>query len=406
MATISAPARRGSNATGMSVERARQSLVGKLALKFTEDKAINWAVQIAWSALLALFPMILVMVSILGLVMSTAGVASDHLYQNILAIMPTPQAQADAVTALKGFQRQSGPLAIVGFAGLLVGGSALFGAMEQAFAIIYHTRPRGFLKQKLMSFGMILVFTVLAGVAVGTSAILPILSKLPFAPAGIRSGAVVWVIQVATGVVAGLLLFLAIYFVVPNRRQRFAQVWPGALLAGTLFEALTLLFPVYLGINKGLSAYGPQFGLMFLLMTFFFFLGIITMIGVEFNAVLYPLPVEQPDRAAAMAPPQSGPEGERLVVGSPTSNYPRRIDTATAGDAKPGDSTPDESEHGGSVADDGVEVLTPEMAEEANAGIAGLAAARERVGKARTLIGVGALAWAVGVLVGRRAGKR
>jgi membrane protein len=329
----------------MNIETAKRSLPGKLAVKFNEDKAINWAVQIAWSSLLALFPMILVMVSILGLVMSRAGVTSDHLYQNILAVLPTQQAQGDAIKALTEFKRQSGPLALVGFAGLMVGGSALFGAMEQAFAIIYHTKARGFLRQKLMSFGMILVFTLLAGAAVGASALLPLLSKLPFAPAGLSAGPVVWLVQVTTGVVSGLVLFLSIYHVVPNRRQDWRQVWPGALLAGVLFEVLTLLFPLYLTINKGINAYGQQFGLMFLLMTFFFFLGIITMVGVEFNSVLYPLPVEQPDR------------------------------------------------------------VTTEMAEEASTTIVDLAVRRERMGRTRTLLGVGAIAWALGVVVGQRTGK-
>jgi membrane protein len=354
----------------MNIATLKSSLPGRMALKFNEDRGINWAVQIAWSSLLALFPMILVMVSILGLVMSRAGVTSDHLYQNILALLPAQQAQGDAIKALTAFKRQSGPLALAGFAGLLVSGSALFGAMEQAFAIIYHTPARTFVRQKLMSFGMILVFTVLAGVSVGGSALLPLLGKLPFAPAGLSAGPVVWLIQVATGVASGLLLFVSIYFVVPNRRQELRQVWPGALLAGVLFEVLTLLFPLYLTINKGINAYGQQFGLMFLLMTFFFFLGIITMVGVEFNSVLYPPLVERPDRAAA-----------------------------------PASATPAEPGHGGAPGGDGVEVLSPGIAEEAGSTSAGLAAARDRAGKARTLVGVGVIAWALGVVVGQRKGK-
>lgn len=342
----------------MDLASVKNSLPAKVAVKFIEDRAINWAVLIAWSALLALFPMILVMVSILGLALSHAGVTADHLYQNILAVLPTEQARQDALTALGQFKRQSGPLAVVGFAGLAFGGSALFGAMEQAFGVIYHTGPRSFVRQKLMSVGMILVFTVLAGVAVGTSSLLPLLSKLPFVPAGLHSGPIVWVIQVVTGLVAGLLLFLSMYHVVPNRRQGWRLVWPGALLAALLFELLTLLFPLYLQVNKGISAYGKQFGLMFLLMTFFFFLGIITMVGVEFNSVLHPVSIE---------------------IG--------------------------EFEPGGSVVSGAVEAVTPGMAQAASEGIAGLATARELLGRTRTLLGVGAIAWALGVVVGQRAGR-
>src|SRR5207302_7046570 len=53
-----------------------------------------------------------------------------------------------------------------------------------------------------------------------------------------------------------------------------------------------------------------------LLMTFFFFLGLITMIGVEVNSVIYPVPIALPGKDShAVATPESGPEGERVGVG-------------------------------------------------------------------------------------------
>jgi predicted lipid-binding transport protein (Tim44 family) len=89
-------------------------------------------------------------------------------------------------------------------------------------------------------------------------------------------------------------------------------VLPGALLAGVLFEVVTQLFPLYVTLNKGLNQYGKTFGLIFLLMTFFFFLGLITMLGVELNSIIYPVPVELPGKDAhAVAPAQSGPQAER-----------------------------------------------------------------------------------------------
>jgi uncharacterized BrkB/YihY/UPF0761 family membrane protein len=63
------------------------------------------------------------------------------------------------------------------------------------------------------------------------------------------------------------------------------QIWPGALLAGVLFELLTLLFPVYLHFTGGGSTYGPLFGLFFLFMTYAYFLGLITMLGAALNSV-------------------------------------------------------------------------------------------------------------------------
>ena len=357
----------------MNLEPLKNSPPGKLAVKIGEDKAINWATLIAWSALLAMFPILVVMASILGFALSLAHVDTAQLYGHIASAFPDRNLQAQVLTGLDSFKRQSGVFAIVGFVGLMLGGSALFGSMEQAFAVIYHTTPRSFVRQKLLGFAMIIVFTVLAGLAVGTSSILPTLKNLNFLPAALTGGPLALVLQIALGVLTGFVLYAVIYYVVPNRKQDWGQVWPGALLAGALFEVVTLVFPVYLEINKGISNYGKTFALFFILMTFFYFVGIVTMVGVELNSVLYPLPVEQPSKAVALAPPQSEPEGEKQVVAGAANDDPV--------EQQPG-------------------------AGEADTGIAGLAAARDSVGRIRTLVGVGAIAWALGVVVGQRSSKR
>ena len=206
--------------------------------------------------------------------------------------------------------------------------------MEQAFAVIYHTLPRDFIRQKLIGFGMVLVFTVLAGVAVGSSAVLPALKHIPGVPTALTGGILAALLQIVLGVVSGFILFASIYFVIPNRRQEWGKVWPGALVAGIAFELVTLIFPLYLTVNKGINQYGATFGLMFLLMTFFYFIGLIAMLGVEFNAVLFPVPVEQPSRrgepgrTAVSAPPQSGPEGEGLAWSPKPS--PKQVQPAAA----------------------------------------------------------------------------
>ncbi|HEV1998445.1 MAG TPA: YihY/virulence factor BrkB family protein, partial [Candidatus Dormibacteraeota bacterium] len=363
--------------------------------------AINWATLIAWSALLAMFPILLVGASIVGISLSVAGVSEKDVVKSVGGAIGDAGVRAIVEQALTSFKHQSGVFAIVGFVGLMFGGSALFGSMEQGFAIIYHTSPRSFVPQKLLGMAMIVPFSILVGLAIGSSAALAALAHLSFVPTFLSQGPAALLIQIAFGALTGFMLFALIYFVVPNRRQQWSKVWPGAMLAGVLFEAVVLLFPLYLEVNKGIQNYGKTPALFLTLMTFFFFLGIVTMVGVELNSVLFPVPVEQPGEAEALAPRHSGPEGEKQVVGGAGSAYPRQA-TNPQGRRPPG---PPVEGSGASQADDGVVVLTPEMAEEANAGIAGLAAAQARVGKARTLVGVGALAWAFGVVVGQRTRK-
>src|SRR5207302_958507 len=86
---------------------------------------------------------------------------------------------------------------------------------------------------------------------------------LSIIPGCLNSPAAALALQLLLGVAAGCLLFGAIYYVVPNRRQELRKVWPGSLVAGVLFELLTLLFPLYLRLTGSSNTYGKTFGLVF-----------------------------------------------------------------------------------------------------------------------------------------------
>jgi membrane protein len=298
--------------------RLMQTVPGRVIQKFLEDQAPNWAALIAWNALFAMFPIVIFATSLLGFALRLFGQANEAVYRTIFSAIPgDPQQQSQLITAVSSVKTQSGLLFIIGLVGLLWGGSALFGAMEQAFAVIYHTKPRDFIQQRLIAFGMVFLFTILVGIAVATSALLPALKHIPNIPEFLYSGVAAFILQVVVGITAGFLLFGSMYYVIPNRKQQFRKVIPGALVAAVLFELITLLFPLYISLNNGINQYGKTFGLFFLLMTFFFFLGLITMIGVEVNSVIYPVPIDLPGKDShAIAAPKSGPEGERRRVAS------------------------------------------------------------------------------------------
>src|SRR2546423_2193500 len=163
--------------------RLMESMPGRVIRKFLEDQAPTWAALIAWNALFAMFPIVIFAASLLGFALRFFGEANVAVYKTIFSVIPNDAGQQDQVIkAVTGVKTQSGLLFIVGLVGLLWGGSALFVAIEQAFAVIYHTRPRDFVRQKLISVGMVFLFTILVGIAVATSSILPALKNIPDIP--------------------------------------------------------------------------------------------------------------------------------------------------------------------------------------------------------------------------------
>jgi membrane protein len=292
----------------MNVDRLMKTPPGRLVVKMGDDQAFNWAVIIAWNFLQSLFPIALVMAAVLGLGLGYIGVSSQQVYGTVASIVPDPSAQKEVLATLNTFQQRSGIFFLVGFVGLVWSGAGLFRTMEQGFAVIYHTRQRALVKGVLMSVGMVFLLTVFGGLMLVTTTLLGLLNQLPYLPTVLANGAVDFALQVVLGVGTGFLLFLAIYYVVPNRRQDWGKVWIGAALAGVLFEGLSLLFPLYLRLTGGGSTYGKTFGLLFLLMVYFYFLGIVTMVGFEVNSLLYPVPVDQPQGKESLVAATQAPK--------------------------------------------------------------------------------------------------
>jgi membrane protein len=308
---------------------ARETFPGRLVSKVVEDDISPYAVLIAWNALLAVFPIALALVAVLGVVLGRVGIDSRTIYDLIAAAFPSDAGRKEVLDALQAVQTQTGLLAVLALVGFLWTASNLFGTMERAFDLIYQVPRRDFVRQKLMSVLMMVIFTVLAGLAVLSTTLPALLDRLP----GLYlSSSLSWLLtgdgagftQFVIGAVAGFLLFFAIYYVVPNLKQRIREVWVGALFAGLAFEVVTLVFPLYVKVaGGGMNRYGSTFAFLFVLMAFFYFVGLVTMLGTEINAVLYP-PREAAERVERARAEGVIAEGQ-VEAGRRRSQGPRRL---------------------------------------------------------------------------------
>lgn len=250
----------------------------RVAARYLKRNGPNLATLVAWNMLFSFFPIMVLAATLASLVPQHGAAIGRGLSQAIASALPGGRGAA-VVQALNGFHHHSGLLAIVGVVGLLWGGSALFGAMDQAFAGLSGTRSRSFIAQKLMSFGMIVLFACLVVPVVLSSSLLAVVKTVPGIPSLLTGGPSALILQIVLSVAVGTLLFSAIYFFVPRRRRAPGAVLPGALTAAILFEALSLVFPLYFKLAHGFSSYGATFSLFFLILTYVFFLAQITVMG-------------------------------------------------------------------------------------------------------------------------------
>lgn len=297
---------------GRLLDRIKKSPVGRFYEKYSADRADEGAVLIAWQALFSLFPLIAGLLALLGLVLrdeERRGAITDAVAGAF------PEQAGDLLSFIEETRDISGLLGVVSILGFLWSGSNLFGQMATVFNRFYDAPDRGFVGQRLMAFMMMVVYLILIVISVSASGaahfIVDIADQfLGFPLEGIASvlGLVVgWALSLGSAFV----MFLALYRVVPNVPLTFRSVWRGSLVAAFLFLVLNQVFPLYLQFFGGGFAAYKTLGLFLLLMTWFFFLTRMLVLGPELNAFL----AEMGSREAAM-PGTGVPKPDQPITSS------------------------------------------------------------------------------------------
>lgn len=282
------------------LERLKASLPTRLLMAFGASNAGNFAAGLAYNAFLSMFPLILGLLSIAGFVIRDST-QQARLRGAMIAAFPA-EAQAQILQALESAQQNAGLLGILSLAGLVISGSSLFSSMEFALDQIYGLKQRGFIRQKAMALGMMLLFVVALVVAVAANSLVGLVPGI---------SALGSVVGVLLGALVMIALLIAIYRIVPNRKFRLGEVWPGALVAGVGIEGLNLAFPIYGRVSHGFNTYGQAFAIFFLLSAWLGLLCQLLLLG----AVLNKLIVDE--RPALAAPAQGSGTG-------PAPEQPRR----------------------------------------------------------------------------------
>jgi membrane protein len=280
-------------------DRVRGTVPFRVITAFGESRASNYAAALAFSAFLAMFPMMLGALSIIGLAIRDPATEA-HFQSLILQVFPG-DAQAELQRAIRGVKQSAGWLALVSLGGLIWSASGIFASMEFALTQIFGTKQRHMLRQKLMGFVMMLVLVVALGVTVAANAAAGYLSPyIPYA----------WVLGFVIGAAVMVALLFLLYRFVPNRTFSLPEVLPGALLAGVLIEALSLVFPLYARFAGGFNTYGVQFGLFFLLATWLYLLSELLLLGAVYNHFRLGRPAT---KGLIASPPGRSREPERPV---------------------------------------------------------------------------------------------
>ena len=254
-----------------------------------DDDAIRLGASLAYYTLFALAPILLVATAVAGLVFGAEAARGQIVGQ--LDQLVGPDGARAVQSLLEGAShRRAGMLAtVLGGITFVVAATGAFLELQAALNTIWRVKPaaranvRGFVVDRLRSFGLVVAIGFLLMVSLAVTASLaafnawlaPRSPGIPLAWSGVN---VLASVVVTTG------LFALLYRFLPDLPLRWRDVTTGAFVTAVLFTIGQQLIGLYLGQSSVSSSYGAAGSVMILLLWVYYSCQIL-LFGAEFTRV-------------------------------------------------------------------------------------------------------------------------
>ena len=261
----------------------------RTATEFSEDNMTDWAASLTYFGLLAMFPALIVLVSIVGLVGDPKS-TTDTITEIVTELGPSTAAEtfSEPIEQVTSSRSSAGLALILGIAISLWSASGYVGTFMRASNVVYETpEGRPFWKLRPLQMAVTLVMVLLlALLAVGIVMTGPLVEAVA-GPLGISDTAVsVWNIAKWPVIAALFVLMIGIlYYAAPNVKQRgFKWVTPGSVLALVVWIVASAAFAFFVA-NFG--SYNKTYGSLasvVVVLIWFWITNLAILFGHELNA--------------------------------------------------------------------------------------------------------------------------
>src|SRR4051812_10155050 len=257
--------------------------------EFKEDNLTDWAAALTYYGILAIFPAILALVSVLGLLGTST---TQPLIDNVSTVAPGAAKDifTNAVKNLQKSQGAAGVLVIVGIALALWSASGYVAAFMRASNAIYEVgEGRPIWKTAPTRFLTTLVLVVmLAAVAIAVTVTGPLAQQVGKV-FGVGGAAVTaWdIAKWPVILIVVMTMFAIIYWATPNvKHPKFRWISPGGVVGVVVWLLASAAFAFYVATFANYNkTYGALGGVIVFLM-WLWISNIAILLGAEFNAEL------------------------------------------------------------------------------------------------------------------------
>jgi membrane protein len=285
-----------------------RNLAKRVWAEIQADNVFGRAAELSYYFLLALFPFLIFLTSIIGLVLGSGTGTRHALFDYLARIMPPSAFQLISNTMYEVSESTGGGKLSFGILAALWAASNGLGAITESLNTAYdleETRP--WWKQRLTAIGLTIALSIfIIGALVLVVAGGRIAEWLaahyglgPVFPLGWKI--IQWPVVLACMTFA----FALIYYVAPDfRKQSWQWLTPGSVIGVVLWLLVSLGFRIYLHYFNSYNATYGSLGAVIILMLWLYFTGAAVLIGGEVNS-------EIENAAAKQGDPEAKEKGEK-----------------------------------------------------------------------------------------------
>ncbi len=250
-----------------------------LAKFFRQDMTIN-AGNFAYSAFLAFFPLVFIVLSIVGYFCQYNPSSLNAVVDFLKKLMPDfgasfPKEITQSIINLRGV------VGVIGLIGLLWSVSRISYAIDRGFSTIWGTPKRSYFRKKLFAFG-VLILVGLVGIA-GLALTYFSSQALGWinAQVGPFLSGVCLVLGFILGPAATFLIFATLYKVIPSEKPRIREVFWGALAATIVLGIGEYILSFYFKYVSKYQALFGSLGIIVGIVLWLYIVGILVFYGAE-----------------------------------------------------------------------------------------------------------------------------
>jgi membrane protein len=257
---------------------------GAVWKSIVDDDIFGRAAQLAYYFFFSIFPGLIFISSMIGLVSRGGSATIDHLLDNLSRILPPDAFHMLETTFHSTVSSSGGGKLALGIIFALWSATYGMTAAEDTLNAVYQVREtRPLWKQYLIAILLTIATAVLACIGLGAVFYGDLLGRLLGldAPFTVLLRIAMWILTFATLT----LIFAMTYYFAPDVKQgRWQWITPGAVLGVACWILASIGLRVYLHFSNSYSVMYGSLGAVMLLLLWFYVSGLMLLVGASINS--------------------------------------------------------------------------------------------------------------------------